>query len=335
MHARPMTHPGFVRHHLRAILGAGALVILTTAYAAWWLYASGLLKSELSLLQERGPAVGITAQWSAIALTGFPFAVAADLEKPVYANDQIGFGWTGETLRVSFRPWSLSPVRFVAPGQQRWIVAQGENTITIDAHAKAAAASYASAPERVTLDTEETRGTVQWAETSLPFTVARAKLSGSAWIDKDKQQSLAKAVALIEADGLILQGLALPLGPKIDRLRLDAEIAPPGPQTPATVKLASAQFAADGVEIKGAGTLTLDAQGTPEGTLDLTVRGLPRLAEAMGQKGLLTASAAMTVKMAAGLIATDQTEVSLPLRFTQGQMFLGPAPLGPAPRLVF
>ncbi|HAJ48479.1 MAG TPA: DUF2125 domain-containing protein, partial [Alphaproteobacteria bacterium] len=45
--------------------------------------------------------------------------------------------------------------------------------------------------------------------------------------------------------------------------------------------------------------------------------------------------AAMTVKMAAGLIATDQTEVSLPLRFTQGQMFLGPAPLGPAPRLVF
>lgn len=73
------------------------------------------------------------------------------------------------------------------------------------------------------------------------------------------------------------------------------------------------------LRLGASGRLTLDRAGLPSGALDVTVSDWPRLAALVPEFG--------------DVDAAGEAPLAVTLRFAEGQVFLGPVPLGPAPRL--
>jgi len=85
------------------------------------------------------------------------------------------------------------------------------------------------------------------------------------------------------------------------------------------------------------GEITIDAAGRPTGDLDLRVTNWRRVLEILRNSGAVPHEISNTIETALGLL-THNTEnpqdLDVPLSFTDGQMFLGPIPIGTAPRLL-
>jgi hypothetical protein len=99
--------------------------------------------------------------------------------------------------------------------------------------------------------------------------------------------------------------------------------------------LAAVQWGA--MRIEAAGKLTVDAQGRPDGAIELRAENWREMFEMARASGNLPPAAVNAAEKALGLLAglgrnPDALDVQLNLR--DGQIALGPFPLGPAPRLI-
>ena len=78
-----------------------------------------------------------------------------------------------------------------------------------------------------------------------------------------------------------------------------------------------------------------DAEGVPEGRIEVEAREWRALLAAARAGGAIRPEVASALEAGLGLIAaisSSDGSLSAPLRFSGGGMFLGPIPLGPAPR---
>jgi len=89
------------------------------------------------------------------------------------------------------------------------------------------------------------------------------------------------------------------------------------------------------VQFLATGTLQIDQGGYPVGRLDLTATNWRKIYQLAENANAVDPDFAQTIQNAlsvlAGLSAGDNV-IKAPLNFTDGQMLLGPLPIGPAPR---
>ncbi|OUD09146.1 hypothetical protein BVC71_10600 [Marivivens niveibacter] len=81
------------------------------------------------------------------------------------------------------------------------------------------------------------------------------------------------------------------------------------------------------------GDLAIDAFGIPTGRLDLSASGWQMLVQLMADAGVIDRGTVFGYSAMIGGLADENGRVNLPLIFADGQIKLGPFPLGPAPRL--
>ena len=90
------------------------------------------------------------------------------------------------------------------------------------------------------------------------------------------------------------------------------------------------------LDLRGRGTLGIDAEGFAEGRLDLRARNWREMIDVAETAGMLDPTLAGAVRGGLDLIARfggDGETLNVPLDFSGGRTHLGPIPLGPAPRL--
>jgi hypothetical protein len=91
------------------------------------------------------------------------------------------------------------------------------------------------------------------------------------------------------------------------------------------------------IRVTGSGTLALDNTLQPVGSLSGGVAGFDQLLTALVAAGRIKASDARMARLALALLAKPgpdgRPEITSSLSIQDGQMFLGPAKLGPAPRI--
>ncbi len=90
------------------------------------------------------------------------------------------------------------------------------------------------------------------------------------------------------------------------------------------------------MSLSAQGHLTLDKAGIPAGRLMLGAQNWHRMLEIAQAAGRLSAARRATIGRALSVLAAFSPRadtVKAPLIFINGQMYLGPVPLGPAPRL--
>ena len=138
-------------------------------------------------------------------------------------------------------------------------------------------------------------------------------------------------------------------GPTVDDLAFGVSLSgafPPGPLRQAaaawrdgggTLEFDHLHLRWGDMEINGSGTLALDSALQPVGGFSGGVSGFDELLNALVAAGRIKARDARVARVALAMLAKagpdGRPEIASSLTIQNGEMFLGPAKLGPAPRI--
>ncbi len=106
-----------------------------------------------------------------------------------------------------------------------------------------------------------------------------------------------------------------------------------GPVVVRAIDLRDAQMTWGDIVFSGNGSLTVAADGTPDGQIMLNAQNWRQVIGLGVAAGVIPQSVARLVERAGGMLAGGSDTLSAPLIFKDGLMSLGPIPLGPAPIL--
>ncbi len=132
------------------------------------------------------------------------------------------------------------------------------------------------------------------------------------------------------------------LGP-VDALRLDATLhferpidrhAPEDPPALRQIEVHDLSLDWGTIALDGAGLLDVGPDGILSGALDLSLESWQRAIEMAVEAGLVPEEQSRMITQGLSFLGSGgESALDLPLRFADGQIHLGPIPLGPAPRL--
>ena len=89
-----------------------------------------------------------------------------------------------------------------------------------------------------------------------------------------------------------------------------------------------------GLLLSASGDLAVDPAGVPTGTINVVATGWRDRIGLLAEAGLIPAGMLQTLTSMAGMLSGADGALTLPLTLANGNMALGPIPLGPAPRIV-
>lgn len=327
------------------LLPVAAIALGLAGYGIWWRVLADSVSDAIVGLQSEQKNLGRNLEWSALRIEGFPYLVEATLSKTRLMAPDIGTVWDGERVVIRLRPLSPGSIRVLLEGQQhffhvlngRWIEADMRaDTALLSGRSKAASQAINASIERLT-------GKAKLDAADFHFILERGR-AGLVLHAAETKGGLPRLDLSMEVSNLGLQGqIPLPLGPSLDLLEIDLglhlpEQLPVGAvdailqawretQTPLIIR----RFALDwaGVHLSSVGELRLDERGLPAGHLRLTIGNHSRLLEVLESMGWITPDAHKRAKPVLDVLAfvsgDPKRKVSVPLRFSGGEVYLGPA----------
>jgi hypothetical protein len=313
----------------------------------WWWQASVRDRALTSWLAERS-ADGWVAQAEDIRVTGFPSRVDAVVTNLDLADPEAGWSWAADEFRIMSLSYKPNHVIVAFPGKQ----------------------TFATPYQSVHAVSDQLRGSVVFRPTPrleldrTTFEIGNMRLSGDAgWQAEIGEAILATRQAAdgtpfahdvaFNAENLLLpEGLTAGLG---DRVALPAEIGPVAldmtlgfdrpwdrpaleGENPALeeVVIRDLSLTWGKLDLRGRGTLAVDAQGFAEGRLELRARNWRDMLDLAVSAGALDRTLAGAVRGGLDLLARfggDGDSLNVPLDFEDGKTRLGPIVIGPAPQL--
>lgn len=328
------------------------LLALGGAYTAYWLIAAGQLRDGIAAWSEAMRGQGLDASWQAARVRGYPFAFRLELtdvhlrgEAPASDVDL-----RTPTLTGSIRPWNFRDWSLAAP--------QHLDTALADRRVPLARIAAESATGAVSVASDGDGGITIWLNladaTAEPAADPAARVTAataSFWLilpgrpaHADTDRSLGFAADL---HGVGVPGAPAPFTARIDDFGFGATVmgavpaAPPRQaaeawrQSGGTVELDHLDLSWGGLRIGGSGTVALGADLQPVGAFSAAIEGYDQLLAAMNAAGLLRPREAGIARVALALLAKSGPDGKprLETSFTiqNGQMYLGPVKLGPAP----
>lgn len=307
------------------------VISLAVIYAGYWFVgssrATAAVQNAVIQMQETG--------WQAdvdVTTRGFPSRFDTTLRDISLRAPDGSWGYDApfiQSLALSYRP---NNVIVVFPETQQ-IITPAE-TLTLESPRLRAAAmvkaNLALSFDNLTLEGEDIalRSDLGWTAT-LETLLAAARLQPESATTYDTyakldQFTLPENAGVIET--AILDG-SVRLQQPLDRATQDILVA--------QVVVNALRVDWNDVILAGEGQLDVDANGLPEGQIMLQIENWTAIVPRLVSIGVLDAEFADTALKMGALLAGGKDTVSLPFKFTDGSMSIGPLPLGPAPNLHF
>ena len=331
----------------RTILGLAVLalpVVLFGAYTAYWLIVAGQMKDGVSAWAQAQRARKIEVSWQNIDVGGFPFACRVEIGNAVLHDGRVTPPpeLRIPTLDAAARPWNFADWQLTAPeGISASLPGAGERPPL-----KVAAKTVAGV-----LTTDEEAGAALWLRLRDVDAEGGARVpisSADAWVTLPPKSAVGIAVDLRQME---LPSMSPVLGNTIDELAFGVTVKgnfPGGKLAEAvsawrdsggTIELDNLQLKSHGLSASGTGTIALDRELQPIGGFTGAIEGYDQILAALVQSGHLRASDAGLARLALALLAKAGPDgkpmIATGFTIQNGQMYLGPARLGPAPRLAW
>jgi hypothetical protein len=324
------------------------LVIGIGAYSAYWWIAAGKIKEAAAAWQEAQRAQKIDATWQKLRVAGYPLSFRLEASnfslKDGASNPPVELA--APSLSASLRPWNFRNFSLYAPdGLNVALGGAAAPLAKLDAqHGSAAIALADDGGAAIWLSVYQTKAT------AIAALGARAV---HAWL------TLPPGVSTTHTDtgigfALEVEDLGLPAAPPgftatVDDIGFGVTLMgefPAGPLRQAatqwrdnggTAELDHLDLRWGDMQINGSGTLALDNDLQPIGGLSGGVSGFDQLLSGLVAAGRIKASDARVARLALALMAKTgpdgRPEIAASLTIQNGEMYLGPAKLGPAPRI--
>jgi len=324
------------------------LLILAGGYTAFWFIAAGKIEQGLGEWAETARAQKIDTSWRGLRVSGFPFAFSIDMTDAVLRDEATDPATEIRMplLSASTHPWDFRVWHLAAPqGLSAVGAAQAKPGATLSA--RSAVGAVAAASEG---------GATIWLSLDMPRVEASAAMGArraDLWLmlparipETHRDSNVALAAHLHE--------VTVPQAPNPFRNLLD-EIAfgvtikgpiPSGPPRQAatawrdeggTAELDNFRLRWGTLTISGSGTLALDGDLQPMGGFSGAVEGYDELMRALVAAGRMKPSDASLARIGLALLAKagpdGRPAITAAFTIQNGEMFLGPAKLGPAPKI--
>jgi hypothetical protein len=324
-----------------------AVLVAAGAYSAFWLVAASRIERGLIAWARSALADRTDISWQMIRVTGFPIALRVNLASALLRDGAVT---PPPQLRIpvlsgSARPWDLAVWRLTAPlGFEGDLGAGGR------AAAKFTAQSVYGV---VSIETEggwKLRLTLRDAavEAGARVLVSSAHATITA-PPKPSPGHTDPVTVAVEASRIKLPAAIGPLGDIVDELDFDVTVKgviPNGKLADAlaawrdaggTIDLDTLRLKWGALSATATGTIALDQELQPIGDLSGAIQGYDQILTTLVQTGHMRASDAGLARIALTLLAKagpdGKPQIRTAFTIQNGQMFLGPAKLGKAPRL--
>lgn len=324
-----------------------AIVILAALgwSAYWWVHATAMDRAMTGWLAERR-AAGWVAEAEDVRVRGFPSRVDTIVTRLDLADPRGGWAWQAEEFQVLSLSYRPNHVIAVLPGEQ--VLSTPYETIRAKAERLRGSVIFRPTPrlelDHMTFEIGDMRleGDSGWSAVIGKAILATRQAADGTPFAHDLAFN-AERLALPEA---LTAGLGTDVLPaEIGRVSLDSTLAFDKPwdrasvegENPALQQIRVRDLALSWgkLDLRGEGTLDIDAEGFPEGRLDLKAKNWRAMVD-VAEAGGLNPTLADAVRAGLGLMARfsgDRDTISVPLDFAGGEARLGPIVLGAAPRI--
>lgn len=330
------------------------------AYTLYWRSAAARIGREFSAWAQRERSEKIDLSWHKLHIVGFPTAFRLELTGASLRDAAIS---PAPVLRVpvlsaSARPWNPLVWRLMAQHglKAETVGTTGHAPIRLAARSATGAVSVAlTGGATIWLTFENTTASTPGG--GAPGAEGARVAIGLAdlCIVLPSRPPRAPAEPLFGI-GLRLQQLRLPvavppMGDTIDDVSAGLTVkgaAPHGPLIKAisgwrdaggTLKLDHFRLRWGGFDARGTGTLALDGDLQPVGGFSGAIEGYGEILTALVDSGRMDAQEGGLARLALTLLAKagpdGRPEIATSFTIENGQMYLGPARLGPAPRIAW
>lgn len=327
-----------LRSPRRALAAVLAVAVLAAAgWSVYWQLAASRIEARLA----QWPAAGAAWQGSyeAAAVSGFPFWLIVEIERPTLVWRQGAVLWRGSRLALRSRPWAPARVFADLPPRQHLAFEHGRHEVEI---------AMARGEAEVVLDGGGLRMLAVRLErvmvAALPLAVERLAFDAAAAGDALWEVS-------VLAEGIAAGGLAPPLADRLPHLeaalrwqgalggegslarRLDAWREAGG-----IVDVLSLAVAWPPLAVEASGTLALDRQLRPIGAFRAAMTGYDALLDALERSGRLQRGVAVLAAAVLDAMAAPDEDgrrrLAVAVAIQDGMLSVGPFPLLPVPPLL-
>ena len=319
------------------------LLILVAAWSLGWAWLRGEVLRRLDEARDAPGAAAIRIDWTRRAISGFPFRLDLDLADARFSE---GSGWAITAPRLNAEAFVFAPSHWVAVAPAGVVFRRrGDRPVIIKAKVlRASLSGLGERPPRLSI--EGLGLTFATARGAAPYLITAAEGlhlhtragpggQGAVYIEVDRAR--ARLAGLV---GRIAAGQ--PITFMGDGIYSHADVLA-GRDWPAAVRAWSGAGGAMGIRRlrleagrafvdARAGSLSVGGDGRLRGSLGVSVRQAPRTLAAMSDWGALPPESAREAESVVGARASGPL-VNLTLDFQAGRTTLGPAAIGPAPRI--
>jgi hypothetical protein len=336
-------------------LGLAAAVLLLVvslgAYSAYWWIVAGRIEDGLVAWQQSMRAQKIDVSWQRPRVAGFPFhfrielASAALRDRARRPAPELHL----PALTGSAGPWNFDSWRLAAPeGVSADLAAAGQRP-SLKLAARTAEGAVAVGPAGATWLWLDLQRVSAEAGERIPIK------SAAAWITLPPTPAHGHTDPSLGL-ALDLRQVHLPAAPPdfsrtIDELALGATLKgalPDGPLAQAvaawrdaggTVELDNLRLQWGGLRATANGTIALDQELQPIGAFSGGIEGFVEILNALVGAGRLSVEQAALAQIALSALAKPgsdgKPQIATSFTLQNGKMYLGPAKLGAAPRIVW
>lgn len=323
------------------------IVLLALLWSGWWFGASVLLERAMTDWLADRRAQGWQAQ-ADVALTGFPLRFNAALSDLALTDPETGVAIETARLDIgapAYWPGDLTvtlpetPMRFVSDGNTAFVIARNGaamlqlhpgTALELERLHATADAWQINTPNSNLLSAEDLSAEITQTETAETY---RFALTAGQLAPGD----LLRQVLMLPEDwprafDSFAADLTLRFDAPLDRFTLEDR----RPQ-PRDIRISQISAQWGPVGLNAVGALNIDAQGVPAGTLTVVIENWRRVLDLAERGGAMPASMRPQAELMLNALANlgdDPDRLDLRVRFEDGNAFLGPIALGPAPRLI-
>ena len=318
-----------------------AIALATLAYSGWWFYAANSLSNDVENWFDAQKAAGLEAQYSDIAVRGFPNRTDLTLTDPILVSADGRFGWTAPFLQILALTYKQGHVIVAWPDTQTLTSPDGDIAVTSDGmrasmiysdntvlRTNVEAAVLNLAGPRRTLALADVNAALQRIDPA-PSTYRVALSAGSLAVPSSEMVPSSAPGSLASLRAELDLGFDRPL-----TFDMFAQARP----RPTAVELHRSEISYGSVTFKLTGAATLDDQGRATGEVSITAENWRDALVSARTSGelppVLADGLADLLTLLASLTGSRET-LDVTLGLEKGTVLLGPLPVGTLPPLVW
>lgn len=318
--------------------------VLAILYGGYWVVGSRAVETGAAQALGQLETDGWQVRYDALGTRGFPSRFDTTVTGITLRDPGTGFGWTAPFLQVFALSYRPNKVIVVWPDNQTLTLPDQSVAITTTGLRASGSVALGSALTLNTI-TAETGAATLTSDAGWAMALDRGLFAMRPAGDDGQTYDI-----YLDGAGIVLPDAVRAqldpsgaLSPALDLVKLDSSVRFDKPldrfagagaaPAPTQITLRDARLVWGGMVASGDGDLDIGPDGTPTGRIILRAQNWEAMIAVAQSAGLVDAGVAPTWVNMGRSLANGTDTIEMPLTFANGNMALGPFPLGPAPKL--